>query len=74
MSQPFEPPPNLAQLMPYHQATKRLHRKQIGAWLGKFAQLMTAHPRFPATMTVTQQDEHTYLLTVTVDEPPALPT
>lgn len=73
MSQPFEPPPILSQLMPYHQATRRLQAKQVGAWLGKFAHLMTQHKRFPATMTVTQQDERTFLLTVVVDGPPALP-
>lgn len=73
MNQAFEPPPILSQLLPHHEATKRLQRNQIGAWLGKFAQLMSTHPRFPATMSVAQQDERTFVLTVTVDEPPALP-
>jgi hypothetical protein len=59
--------------MPWVRGTNGPKRDQVGAWLIKFAALMTAHKRFPATWTVQQQDDHTYLLTVTVDDTPALP-
>lgn len=69
MSQPFEPPPILSQLMPYHEATRNFTAKQAEKFIGFLAQWITTSNRLPATATVDRLGDNAIVMTVVIDTP-----
>lgn len=69
MSQAFEPPPILSQLMPYHEATRNFTAKQAEKFIGFLAQWITTSSRLPATASVEKRDHNTIVMTVTIKPP-----
>ena len=69
MSQPFEPPPILSQLMPYHEATRNFTVRQAEKFIHYLAQWITTSNRLPAHATVEKRDHKTLVMTIVVDTP-----
>ncbi|CQD03738.1 hypothetical protein BN000_00635 [Mycobacterium europaeum] len=69
MSQAFEPPPILSQLMPYHEATRNFTVRQAEKFIEYLARWITTSNRLPATATVEKRDHKTLVMTIVVDTP-----
>lgn len=73
MSQAFDPPPILSQLMPYHQATRNYTQRQAEKFIHFLAQWITNSNRLPARASVDKRDVNTLVMTVTIDAPETPP-
>lgn len=73
MSQAFEPPPILSQLMPYHQATRNYTVRQAEKFIHYLAQWITNSNRLPARASVEKTGANTLVMTVVIDTPETPP-
>ncbi|UXA06574.1 hypothetical protein KXD96_28330 (plasmid) [Mycobacterium sp. SMC-2] len=73
MNQPFEPPPILSQLMPYHQATRNFTVRQAEKFIHYLAQWITTSNRLPARASVDKRGDNTLVMTVVIDTPDTPP-
>ncbi|WP_104182727.1 hypothetical protein [Mycobacterium avium] len=69
MSNDFQPPPILSQLMPYHQATRNYTVRQAEKFIHYLAQWITTSNRLPARASVEKTGPTTLVMTIVVDTP-----
>lgn len=69
MSQAFEPPPILSQLMPYHEATRNFTVRQAEKFIEYLARWITTSNRLPARATVDRLGDTTLVMTIVIDTP-----